>query len=390
MIYLIKGADVFAPQRLGQQDILLSGSQILKVAPKIELTGEDVCYIEGKDCLVVPGFVDSLVHFAGGGGEGGFHTRTPEMQLTEATLAGVTTLIGALGTDATTRTHADLLAKARALQNEGLSTYCYTGSYQLPAKTITGSVTDDLILIDKFIGIGEVAIADHRSSQPTYDELCRVAAESRVGGMLAGKGGIVSIHVGESQSMLSLLHAVIENSDIPVSQFYPTHMNRNQTLLDAGISWTQAGGYIDFTTSTCQQIIDEGEIPAAAAVAYCLDKGVNVSHLTMSSDGNASLPTFNAKGELSGLEVGRVNSLYNSFVELVKHYKVPMEHALATISSSPADILKLKNKGRIEQGRDADLIMLNQDTLKIDKVFSMGQLMVDQGKALVHGTFESR
>lgn len=388
MIYLIKGADVYAPQPLGQQDILLSGHRILNIAPSIEITGKDVVHIDADGCLITPGFVDSLVHFGGGGGEGGFHTRTPEMQLTEATLAGVTTVIGALGTDATTRSHADLLAKARGLSNEGLSTYCYTGSYQLPARTVTGSVTDDLILIDKFIGIGEVAIADHRSSQPSVNELARVASESRVGGMLSGKGGIVSIHVGDSDEQLRLLHQVIEQSDLPARQFYPTHMNRNQSLLDAGINWTKAGGSIDFTTSTNQQFLDQGEIPAAGALAYCLKQGVNISQLTMSSDGNASLPVFDDKGDLVGLEVGRVNSLYHSFKQAIDHYQVPFELAIASISASPADILKLQHKGHLQVGYDADLVIMSKTDLAIDKVFAMGRLMVDKGQAVVKGTFE--
>jgi beta-aspartyl-dipeptidase (metallo-type) len=389
MIYLLKGADVYAPQHLGRNDILLSGQQILKIAPHINLSGDDVIQIDASNQIAVPGFVDSLVHFCGGGGEGGFHTRTPEMHLTEATLAGVTTVIGALGTDATTRSHAQLIAKARGLQTEGLSTYCYTGSYQLPARTITGSVMDDIILIDKFIGVGEVAIADHRSSQPTATELSKLAAESRVGGMLSGKGGIVSIHVGDSESMLSLLHSVTSHSDIPASQFYPTHINRNQALVDAGIKWTQVGGMLDFTTSTSQQIIDEGEIPAAAALAYCLRQGVPISQLTMSSDGNASLPVFDPQGQMCGLEVGRVSSLYQSFLQLVNEHDISLELAVASISASPAAILKLHNKGRLVAGNDADLVLLNKQSLSIDKVFAMGRLLVDKGLPIVKGTFET-
>ncbi|MDP5131168.1 MAG: beta-aspartyl-peptidase [Paraglaciecola sp.] len=388
MIYLIKGAEVYAPHALGHNDILISGQHILNIAPDIHIQGDNVTHIDATNCIVTPGFVDSLVHFCGGGGEGGFHTRTPEMQLTEATLAGVTTVVGALGTDSTTRSHADLIAKARGLENEGISSYCYSGSYQVPLRTVTGSLTDDIILIDKLIGVGEVAIADHRSSVPTTQELCRIASEARVGGMLAGKGGIVSIHVGDSEDKLYLLHQAIKNSNLPASQFYPTHINRNQALLDAGIAWTHLGGRIDFTTSTNQQFIDEGEIPAAAALAYCLKQGVDIGQLTMSSDGNASLPVFNDKGELVGLEVGQVMSLYQSFVQAIKEYEVPLALAVASVSTSPADILNLKNKGRLQSGNDADLLIMHKSNLAIDKVFAMGKLVVDAGKAVVKGTFE--
>ena len=379
---------MFAPQALGLCDILCAGQEILKVAPDIAVSGDDITVIDGSNLVAMPGMVDSLVHFSGGGGEGGFHTRTPEMMLTEATLAGVTTVIGALGTDATTRTHADLLAKARGLENEGLSTYCYTGSYQVPARTVTGSVMDDVILIDKFIGVGEVAIADHRSSQPSVEELARIASDARVGGMLSGKAGIVSIHVGDAEDMLDILHAVVEQSDIPASQFYPTHMNRNQALLEAGIGWTQAGGIIDFTTSTNAQFIEEGEIPAAEAIAACLEQGVAASQLTMSSDGNASLPVFDDQGQLIGLEVGRVGSLLESFQQLVQQHNVDMAAAVEVVSKSPADVLGLSLKGRLEPGCDADIILLNANDMSLNTVLSRGQLMVSNGKAVVKGTFE--
>ncbi|XOV78259.1 MAG: beta-aspartyl-peptidase [Aestuariibacter sp.] len=392
MLTLIKNIDVYAPESLGKKDVLLADQRIAAIgddlSTNISATEELMTVINGDDQVLLPGLVDSLVHITGGGGEGGFHTRTPQMQLTDATLGGVTTLVGVLGTDATTRTLSDLLAKAHALETEGLTTYCHTGSYQLPARTVLGNVTDDIILIDKFIGIGEVAIADHRSSQLRSNELMRVASEARVGGMLSGKAGIVSIHVGDSERMLALLHDAIEMSDLPVTQFYPTHINRNQALLDAGIEWANVGGYIDFTASTNQNFIDEGEVPAAKAVAHCINQGVPVGNLTMSSDGNASLPVFDASGELVGLEVGQVRSLYDAFVEAVKDYGVSIENAISTVTLSPANLLKLKHKGRIEKGADADLVLANKSDLTIQQVFAKGRCLVKDGRAIVKGTFE--
>lgn len=389
MIYLIKNAQVYSPEALGRCDILIAGTGIAEIADDISLSGDAVQVIDAGGMLAVPGLVDSLVHFSGGGGEGGFHTRTPDMTLTDASLAGVTTVIGALGTDATTRSHADLLAKAHALDYEGISTYCYSGSYQIPAKTITGDLTRDLLLIDKCIGVGEIAIADHRSSQPDAPQLARLAAQARVGGMLSGKAGIVSIHVGDSETKLDLLHQVVEQSDIPAQQFYPTHMNRNASLLEAGVAWSKLGGRLDFTTSTNAQFIADGEIPAAEAVARCLRAGVNIAQLTMSSDGNASLPVFDEQGELIGLEVGKVASLLHSLQTLVQEYDVPMVKALSCVTSSPADILRLSRKGRLARGKDADILLLDPDTLAVRDVFGRGQRLVENATAVRFGTFEA-
>lgn len=388
MITLIKGADVYAPASLGINDILIAHDKIVQIAPSISLEGEAVTVIDGRGYIAMPGLVDSLVHITGGGGEGGFHTRTPEMQLTDATLAGVTTVVGALGTDATTRTLPDLVAKARALEEEGLSAYCYTGSYQLPARTLTGNITDDIILIDNMIGIGEVAIADHRGSQPTARELAKVAADARVGGMLSGKGGIVSIHTGDGTDQLSLLHEVIDTTNIPATQFYPTHINRSQSLLEAGKRWCDAGGIIDMTTSTNEQFIEEGEIPAAHAIAWCLKEGINASQLTMSSDGNASLPVFDPNGELVGLEVGKVRSLFEAWQALARADGVTLSDAIAVVTSTPASVLKLKNKGRLEAGCDADIVLCDAQSFALTHVFARGKQMVSKAEALVKGTFE--
>lgn len=231
-----------------------------------------------------------------------FATRTPEMQLTDATLGGVTTAIGVLGTDATTRTLTNLLAKAHALDSEGITTYCHTGSYEIPCRPLTGNITDDLILIDKFIGVGEIAISDHRSSQPTTDEIRKVAA--------------------------------------------------------------------------------------AAALAEALAFGIKPMQLTLSSDGNASLPIYNDEGVLLGLQVGTVQSLYQSAREAITQHKVNITDAICSITAAPAAILGLKQKGRIATGLDADIVLLRRDDLAIDSVIGKGKLLVQQGEALVKGTFE--
>ncbi len=387
---LFKNAELMAPQPQGRQDVLVAGNRIVAIGQDFNLSGSNVpvTVIDAAGHYLTPGFVDSLVHFIGGGGEGGFATRTPEMQLTDATLAGVTTAIGVLGTDATTRTLTNLLAKAHALETEGISTYCHTGSYEIPCRTLTGNITDDLILIDKFIGVGEIAISDHRSSQPTTEEIRKVAAAARVGGMLAGKSGVVSVHVGAGERMLQPLYQAVSGTELKLKQFYPTHMNRNRRIFEAGIEFAKKGGVIDFTTSTTAYDLQHGEVAAAAALAEALYLGIAPLQLTLSSDGNASLPIFNEEGELQGLQVGQVRSLFDSVLDAVKRHHVPLAQALTAVTAAPATVLGLPQKGRVAPGLDADLLLLRRDDLLLDSVIAKGRLLVQGGKALVKGTFE--
>lgn len=385
---LIQQADVYSPTPLGRMDVLLAGSEVVAMAPTLDVRLPLLQVIDGRDKLLVPGFVDSLVHFIGGGGEGGFASRTPEMQLTDATLGGVTTAVGALGTDSTTRTLTNLLAKAHGLESEGISTYCHTGSYQVPCKTITGQITDDILLIDKVIGVGEIAISDHRSSQPTLDELRKVAAQARVGGMLAGKGGTVSVHVGSGESLLQPLYDAVAGTELQLKQFYPTHINRNMPLFLAGLQFARDGGVIDFTTSTTEYDLAHGEVAAAKALALALAEGISPMQLTMSSDGNASLPIFSPSGDMLGLEVGEVKTLHRSFVQAVREFEVPLHAALTAITASPAAVLGLHRKGQVAVGLDADLVLLESASLAVDTVIAKGKVMVKQGQACVKGVFE--
>ncbi|MEO3680495.1 beta-aspartyl-peptidase [Rheinheimera sp. FR7-31] len=389
-IILIKNAELLAPHSIGKKDVVLAGNTIAAIGEDFNLAGSNlpVTVIDGKDYYLTPGFVDSLVHFIGGGGEGGFATRTPEMQLTDATLGGVTTAIGVLGTDATTRTFTNLLAKAHALETEGISTYCHTGSYEIPCRTLTGNITDDLILIDKFIGVGEIAISDHRSSQPTTDEIRKVAAAARVGGILSGKSGVVSVHMGAGERILQPIYQAVAGTELKLKQFYPTHMNRNRRVFEAGLEFATKSGVIDFTTSTTDFDLKHGEVAAAAALAEALAFGINAMQLTLSSDGNASLPIYNDEGELLGLQVGSVQSLYQSAREAVLTHKVALSDAICSITAAPAAVLGLKQKGRLAPQLDADLVLLRRDDLAIDSVIAKGKLLVQQGKALVKGTFE--
>lgn len=387
---LIQNAEVFTPEAIGKQDVLIGGEKILSVAPKIQLeTSVDVQQVDASRYYLCPGFVDSLTHITGGGGEGGFKTRTPEMQVSDAILGGVTTVTGALGTDAVMRTHLELLAKVKALNEEGLSAYFYTGNYHLPLKTLTGSAQQDIMLIDECIGIGEVAIADHRGSQPTSQMLAEVAAEARVGGMCANKAGVVMIHVGSHEDRLTALFEVADNTAIPLAQFYPTHINRNAGLLEEGIRFARAGGVIDFTASTTPGFIAQGEVPAARALKVCLENGIADTQVTFSTDGHASLPTFDDSGQLISLEAGSMSSLHDALTQCVLELQLPLSTALKAITRNPARVLKLTSKGQVTPGSDADLLLLAPDDLTIHAVMARGQWFKQENQLIRAGTFET-
>lgn len=378
-LLLLRGIERYAPEPLGSGDVLIGGGRILALDASLNLgslpcTVLDAAHFDGADLIAVPGLVDSLVHIGGGGGEGGFATRMPALRAEDALAAGVTTLIGALGTDEITRSHADLLACARALGAHGLTAFALTGSYCVPPRTLTGSVRGDLVLIPDILGVGEVAIADHRGSHPSVDELARIGADARVGGMLAGKAGTVLVHVGDAAAGLDLLEAVSACHPLPRTQWLPTHVNRHADLLEQGLRWAQAGGVVDLTTSTTPALLAAGEVPAAEALLRLRRAGVPASRVTLSSDGQASLPHFDADGRLLGVEVAPIASLLACVCALVHEHALPLADALAAATRAPAEVWGLPHKGRLAVGADADLLLLERDSLRLRATIAGGRV----------------
>lgn len=393
MVKIIRNANVYQPEYAGVKDILILGDKIAAVGENLKadfggaLEAEE---INGEGMAAVPGFIDSHEHILGGGGEGGFHTRTPEAGLKDLTMNGITTVVGCIGTDGVGRDMTALLAKAHGLENEGVTTYTYTGAYQVPVPTLTGSLMKDIMMLDKVIGVGEVAISDHRSSQPSFEEFARIAADARVAGMLSGKAGIVNVHLGDSPRKLDLILKVVRDTEIPASQFLPTHVNRNAALFDECLEFAKDGGTIDFTGNEdinyWETICDE--VRVCKGIRRLLDMGISSDRFTISSDGQGSMPVFNAKGEYQGIGIGKASCLLKEVRECVQKENIPLETAVKGITSNPAAILKLNGKGHIKPGFDADICLLTEEGLKLDTVIARGRIMVEKGKQTVFGTFE--
>ena len=390
MITVIKNIHVYAPEDLGIKDVVITSNKIEGIYDNVEIPNNFVAIeiIDGKGKLLYPGFIDNHVHILGGGGEGGFKTRTPEMQLSTLIEAGVTTVVGCIGTDGVCRNMRSLIAKAKGLEEEGITTYCYTGSYEIPVKTITDSIKGDMMMVDKVIGVGEVALSDHRSSQATFQDFVNTVASARVGGLLSGKAGIVNVHLGNGARKLEYLSKLIDETEIPPTQVLPTHINRSDKLFYEGELYAKKGVFIDLTTSSDPNFLEPGEIRAGEGLSTLLRNGVDIEHITFSSDANGSMPKFYEQGHLVGLGICSVSSLYREVKESIKEHKVPIEEAIKVITSNVANILKLDNKGRITGGRDADFVIVDEESLDIDMVIAKGKIVVEKGEAVVKGTFE--
>ena len=387
---LIRNAAVFAPRPLGVRSLLVGGGRILWIGAGTDLpelpgalrAGADVLDLEGR--RLVPGLIDGHVHVTGGGGEAGFHTRVPAVQLSRFTTAGVTTVVGLLGTDDTARGPRELLATLHALREEGLNAWGYAGGYHVPPATLTGCVRTDLVFIEALLGIGEVAISDHRSSQPTLDEIARLAADAHVAGLMTGKAGILHLHLGDGPRGLSLVRRALDETELPPRVFNPTHVNRRRALFDEAIELAKLGCTVDITAFP----VEEGEdaYTAADALRRYLASGAPPGHVTVSSDAGGCLPCFDTDGRVRSMEIGTAGALLQTVRDLLAA-GLPLEQVLPAFTSNPARLLRLPGKGSIEPGADADLVALDE-TGHAHTVMVGGDIHVRDGVAVRRGTFE--
>jgi beta-aspartyl-dipeptidase (metallo-type) len=376
MFTLLKNGRCFMPEDIGQKDILIAYGKICEIREDIrEDHLWDVNVIDCRDCWVCPGIIDQHVHITGGGGEQGPVSRIPEIMFSEIVQAGITTVVGVLGFDSVTRSIAGLLAKARGLEAEGITTYIYTGSYGSPTETLTGRVLSDLVLLDKVIGVGEIAIADYRSNHPTLQDLRALASEANAGGMLGGKAGVMHLHVGDGREGLDSLFRLIDESDFPIEMFVPTHINRNPKLFKQGIDLLRKGGSIDLTAG------EPVGLSIAESLSVLLQKGLKTDKVTVSSDGNGSAP--NDSG------VSSVNELLKDLRECVRDKGIDFPTVIKIATENPAKVLKLyPKKGCLRPGSDADVLVLKEADLSQFRVLAQGEIVVEERKAVKKGRFE--
>ncbi len=369
MIKILREVELYAPTYFGKKDLLIVNGHVEGIYEnigKFSFPKSITKNLDGK--IAIPGFIDGHVHVIGGGGEGGFASRIPEIQTSKLLSCGITSVIGLLGIDSITKSLLSLFAKVKALREERINAYMLTGSYQYPIQTITGSVEKDIVLLDPIIGVGEVAISDHRSSVMTVQEIKRLALECRVASLLSSKSGKIVVHVGKSNKMLAPLIEAISDDEVQVTSFLPTHVNRNSRLLEDAAKWMKMGGYVDLTAGN----FGSESVSVKDAIKYLLEKGGDIDHILVSSDAQGSIPFFDKNGNFLSMGVSDCSVIFKSFKECVQS-GMKIGEALKPFTINVARFFKLENAGSLEGNKRADIVFLDQNNLEIESVMIKGE-----------------
>jgi beta-aspartyl-dipeptidase (metallo-type) len=377
---LIRNANVYAPEALGIKDVLIANGKIVAIENHIDSHAAIASEWNAGGRILTPGFIDQHIHILGAGGKHGFSSITPELTLSEIVACGSTTVVGLLGTDGCTKNVRNLFSKAKALDQEGLSTYIFTGYYGLDPVYIMDSVQEDILFIDKVIGC-KIAISDIRSSYPTALELVRILREVMVGGMIANKKGILHLHLGALKSKMDVLFELVEDYEFPIQYISPTHVARTKELFDEAIRFAKLGGMIDITTGASKYTAPY------LAVLYALEQGVSIDKMTFSTDGNAGLDKRDESGKVVGVRRAPIDANLKEVVDLIQKGGLPIEKAIKLVTTNPAVNLGLANKGRIKVGCDADFCCFTNN-MELNDVIAKGVLMMEDKTVLVKGNYE--
>jgi beta-aspartyl-dipeptidase (metallo-type) len=366
MLTLIENGEIYSPERKGKKSILLGAGKIFKMGNINRQTLESLHIkldvIDAADCIVTPGFIDPHQHILGGSGEEGFSSQTPEISAVEIVSSGITTVVGCLGVDTTMKTMAGLLAKAKGLKEEGLSAFLWTGGYDVPPTNIIGTPRNDIMFIEEIIGSGEIAVSDERSTDHVPHELARLVIDTHNGGMLSGKAGVTHFHVGKGEERLKSIRNILDKFPIEPEWIYVTHIQRSEELVKEAIELAGRGSYVDMDT------VDE-DLPKW--LRFYLDNGGKPEQITVSTDASITSP----------------RNMYEQIRSCILEHKFPIEQMLSLVTANTAKVLKLEQKGRLDEGKDADILVLRKDSLEIKDVICNGRHLFRSGKPVFKEKF---
>ncbi|MFT3820939.1 MAG: amidohydrolase family protein [Rubrivivax sp.] len=302
---------------------------------------------------------------------------------------GITTAAGVVGVEMETRGLPLLLRKVMELRSAGITALMYTGSFRLPAPHLLWSAAADVCFIEPVMGV-KTAVSERLYPNHDPAALMQLAGEMMQARSLSGKAAVLHCHMGGLPAGMGPIFALVEELGMPAEQIVPTHVNRTPAfspVFEHALRFARMGGTIDFSSCVSQQDANPTGVDVHEAVRRALDEGVPLDRLTFSSDSNVPGAVRDAEGRLVGLRRVSPTVLHRDLMRTVHDAGLPLEQALALVTSNVARVLGLQGrKGSIAEGADADLVLIDAED-RIDTVIAGGELLVRERRAVPRGPF---
>ena len=433
-LYRLRGAEhiVGVPSRADGRGVELwvGGGSILAVRPEHQSNGSnsgawndnDPPAIDCRGLAVLPGLVDLSLYVSGDcTAEGGYLDRTPEASLADLLHAGVTTFVGVLGRDTVSRSPKALLAKVRGLNKAGgLTGLVCTGAADgfWPPPSLTGNgASNDLALVNEVVASGTFAVSDpgHPAGSDTPPaDLARACGDCFAASALSGKPGLVYCRVGSGPTGLDPLRDLMTLhfpggaesgralSILPTMPPGLVHDGDDDALFEDCSAWLSDGGRvclsagtsIGATVAACLRLHRAGvrgsthRAPGSSSCsegrpwpANCVCVASDAfAVLSSGTSGNTSSSSDLSPETRPPLRYGRPNALLEVVRRLVLEHNLALDVAVAFASSHPAAALRMeKRKGLLKSGADADLLLVDAQSLELVAVIANGRLVKAPG-----------
>ena len=189
------------------------------------------------------------------------------------------------------------------------------------------------------------------------------------------------VHLGALPGGIDVLLEITREYPSLISYISPTHMGRTHDLFLQGIEFARMGGMIDISTGGTKYC------EPYESVLEGLSAGVSIEQMTFSSDGNAGV---RRKDPVTGVDSYTVAPLHRNLeqvIRLIVDGGIAPSDAFRLITTNPARTMKLKGKGEIKEGWDADITLFD-DTWKLQGVYARGAEMMHEGSVIRKGNFE--
>jgi dihydroorotase len=355
MTLLIKNGKIYRNKALIKKNIFIKNNKIAKITSQ-ELKADEI--IDAKDKIIIPGLIDSHVHFR----EPGLTQKEDFLTGSMAAAAGgITTFLDMPNTKPAT-TNLQRLDEKRKLAKKSVVNF---GLY-------FGSTNDNIAEIEKVKGVAAVKI------YMDYTTGDLILNNEKVLKKIFSSNKTIAVHA-ENEHVLKALE-LVQHAD---NHLYLCHVNSKEELHYAKKDAIKNKVYVEVTPHhlflTAKNVNDLGSLgemkPSLKTEKdqKALWEGIHNGEVDTIATDHAPHTKEEKLDPNYPYGVPGCDTMLPLLLNSVNEKKLTLNKLVQLCCENPVKIFKIKNKGFIKEGFDADLAIIDMDLekeVKNDELFT--------------------
>ncbi len=346
MTLLIKNGKVYMSGLLAKKNIFIKKDKIIKITSQ-ELKADKV--IDAKNKILIPGLIDGHVHFRE---PGLIHKEDFLTGSMAAAAGGITTVLDMPNTIPPT-TNLQRLEEKRKLARKSIVNYGFH----------FGSTNDNIAEIEKAKGIASVKVyMDYTTGDlklDDYDALKKIFSSNKT----------IAVHA-ENENIIKALELIQHGKDhihfCHVSSKEELHYIRSKKIKNA-VSVEVCPHHLFLTAKDLNELGNFGEMKPGLKTKEdqkALWEGIYSGKVNTIATDHAP-HTKEEKMQMNyPFGVPGCETMLPLLLNALNNKKITLKKIIELCCENPAKIFKMKNKGLIKEGFDADLAIIDLDLKK--------------------------